>query len=74
MTCLSCRSENQAEFTAETNIHFRGLQNVENPGVLFLPEMLVCLDCGFSQLSIPRDELALLIKGHQATRRESKIQ
>jgi hypothetical protein len=61
--CLSCKPENQAEFTAEINIHFRGLKNIGNPGVLFLPKVGVCLACGFSQFTTPVPELALLARG-----------
>jgi len=34
MFCPSCRSDNQAEFTAEIMLHFHGLRNINNPGVL----------------------------------------
>ena len=58
--CTSCSSIRQAEFGAEINIHFRGLQNIEHPGVLVFPKILVCLDCGFSRFTAPEAELALL--------------
>lgn len=62
LSCLLCNATNQAEFGAEINIHFRGLQ-IDNPGILFLPKVLVCMDCGFSQFRIPETELAALVKG-----------
>jgi len=61
--CLSCKPENQAEFTAEINIHFRGLKNIDNPGVLLFPKVGVCLVCGFSRFTTPVTELALLARG-----------
>jgi hypothetical protein len=61
--CLSCKPENQAEFAAEINIHFRGLKNIDNPGVLFLSQVVVCLVCGSSRFSTPETELALLARG-----------
>lgn len=64
--CPSCKPENQAEFTAEINIHFRGLRNIDNPGVMFLPRVGVCLVCGFSKFTIPVTELALLARGFPA--------
>jgi hypothetical protein len=41
-------------------IHFSGLGNIDNPGILAFPKVLVCLDCGFSQFTISNAELALL--------------
>jgi hypothetical protein len=61
--CLSCKPENQAEFTAEINIHFRGLKDIDHPGILFFPKVGVCLVCGFSKFTTPATELALLARG-----------
>jgi hypothetical protein len=63
MPCSLCASCNQAEFVAEINIHLSGLKNVDNPGVLAFPKLLVCLDCGFTQFTAPEAELALLARG-----------
>jgi len=68
MSCLVCASGNQEEFGAEINIHFRGLKNIDDPGVLFFPKVLVCLDCGASRFSTPADEL-LRLAGCAATRK-----
>ena len=61
--CMSCASSNQAEFTAEMLVHFGGLKKVERPGVLLFPKLLICLDCGFLQSTVPAPELALLAAG-----------
>jgi hypothetical protein len=61
MTCYSCRSVNQAEFPAELLIHFGGLKNLDKPGVWVFPKLLVCLDCGFLQSTVPAPELASLV-------------
>jgi hypothetical protein len=66
MPCLLCASRNQEEFGAEINIHFRGIKNIDDPGVLFFPRVLVCLDCGASRFSTPRDE-RLRLAGRAAT-------
>jgi hypothetical protein len=41
MDCTSCASRNQAELTAEINVRFRGLQNLDKPGVLIFPKLLI---------------------------------
>ena len=60
MSCALCASVNEAEFTAEMMIHFSGLRNIDRPGVLVFPKVLVCLDCGFSRFTVAEKELALL--------------
>jgi hypothetical protein len=62
MPCLLCASRNQAEFAAEINIHFLGLENIDDPGVLVFPKVLVCLDCGSSRFSTPETELSHLAR------------
>jgi hypothetical protein len=60
MSCGSCASANEGEFTAEMMIHFPGLKHLANPGVLVFPKVLVCLHCGSSHFIVPETELALL--------------
>jgi hypothetical protein len=60
MRCESCSSANQAEFSTEMMIHFSGLKDLANPGVLVFPKVVVCLDCGYSRFRIPETELRLL--------------
>jgi hypothetical protein len=69
MSCALCSSVNLAEFTAEMMIHFSGLNHLADPGVLVFPQLWVCLDCGFSQLTVPKKELALLT-GEASTKRK----
>jgi len=61
--CSSCGSSNQAEFPTEMLVHFGGLKNLDKPGVWLFPELLVCLECGFAQTTIPTYELAQLAAG-----------
>jgi len=60
MRCALCKSSKQAEFTSEMMIHFRGIRNIDKPGVLMFPKVLVCLDCGYSRFTTPGTDLALL--------------
>jgi hypothetical protein len=63
MSCASCASVNEAEFNTEMMIHFPGLKHLANPGVFVFPKLLVCLDCGVSQLTLQETELRLVGKG-----------
>lgn len=67
MSCLSCRSSNQAEFPSEMLIHLGGLKNLDKPGVWLFPKVLVCLDCGFLQSTVPAPELTSLAVGISQT-------
>jgi hypothetical protein len=68
MICLSCRSDKQAELTAEMLIHFPGLKNIDKPGVWVFPKLLVCLNCGSSRFTVPETELASVAKGTLANK------
>ena len=63
MSCLLCGSKKQAEFSAEMLIHFIGFKNLGKPGVWLFPKLLVCLDCGFLQSTVPAPELSSLAVG-----------
>jgi hypothetical protein len=71
MSCLSCASYNQAELSAEILIHFAGLNNLDKPGVWLFQTLLVCLDCGAAQFSVPEKELALLAAGTSISERRA---
>ena len=60
MSCLSCRSSNEAELAAELLIHFSGLKNLDKPAFWLFPKILVCLDCGCAHFAVPEGELASL--------------
>ena len=60
MSCLLCGSGNVCEFSAEINLHFSGLENLDKPSVLVFPQVVVCLDCGYSRFTTPETELAVL--------------
>jgi hypothetical protein len=62
MPCKLCGSVNQSKFTAEMAIHFRGLKNIDKPMVWVFPEVVVCLNCGVAEFSMPEAELRLLGK------------
>ena len=60
MSCPICASAKQVEYSVEMMVHRDGLKNIDSSSVLVLQKALVCLDCGFSQFTVPKSELALL--------------
>jgi hypothetical protein len=63
MACVSCGSEKQAEFGAETVIHFPGLKGIDKPIVWVFPKLVVCFVCGATLFAIPEAELRRLENG-----------
>lgn len=63
MACESCGSANQTKFDAEVNIHFPGPRNLDELGFFVFPKLAICLDCGFTQCTLPERELRLLKEG-----------
>ncbi len=63
MSCQTCSSVNEAEFNAEIMIHFKDRRHLENPGVLTLQQISICLDCGSTRFTVPEKELTLLKEG-----------
>ena len=66
MSCMLCASSNQSTFSAEINIHFPGRRGLDKPAVLVFPKLVVCLDCGLTQFTLPETELSLLGEGAAA--------
>jgi len=62
MPCNKCESERQTEFSAELNVHFPGRKGRNSPAVLLYPKLLVCLNCGFTEFTIPKNELPRLAR------------
>jgi hypothetical protein len=47
-------------------MHFPGLKGLDKPTVWVFPELKVCLDCGFSDFTVPERELCVLEQGMSA--------
>jgi len=71
-SCQLCVSGNQAELGTEMIIHFSGLKDLDKPGVVVSPRLLVCLECGFSQFPVPESALAQLAQAEVPIRRISE--
>jgi hypothetical protein len=66
MLCKSCGSVNQKKFSAEMQIHFPGLKDIDKPVVWVFPDVVVCLDCGTAEFAVPEEELRQLAMGDAA--------
>lgn len=63
MSCSVCHSTHQCQFPAEMNIHFPGVEGLSKRTVLAFPELLVCLECGSTELTLMPDEVQKLVDG-----------
>jgi len=62
MSCKSCQSAHQSKVNGEIALHFPGLKNLDKPIVWVFPELVVCLDCGFTEFVIPASELRRVVE------------
>jgi hypothetical protein len=62
--CRSCNSEKLRPFNGEVAIHFPGLKGLKRPIVWVFPNLVVCLNCGFAELTVPEQELRVLATGN----------
>ena len=60
MSCRLCQSDKQSAFESEICIHFSGINNLAKPPVLAFPTLVICLNCGFTELGIAETELRKL--------------
>jgi len=60
MSCKRCRSDSHSVFNGEIAIHFPGLKGLDKPTVWTFPKLAVCLECGFTEFTVPKRELSLL--------------
>ncbi len=73
MACLACSSENQQNFSGELIVAFPGLPRVNLRPVYACQKMLVCLDCGYTELVVPDPQLEKLRKGVDGVYSRSKF-
>jgi len=61
MDCQSCSSSRQIEMQGEVCLHFPGgLESLDKPLVWVYPKVVVCLDCGSAQFTVPETELKVI--------------
>jgi hypothetical protein len=72
MLCKSCGSVIQRKFKAEMGVRSSELRNLAKPAVWVFPELIVCLDCGATEFTVPKTELRLLAETEVAVARNSE--
>jgi hypothetical protein len=60
MSCKKCASSSQRSFKSEMSIAFREHENVNRAPVYICQDILVCVDCGYIELSLPPAKLEQL--------------
>jgi hypothetical protein len=63
MLCRRSAYDNHDTFNGEIAIHFPGLKGLDKPIVWTFPKLAVCLECGFTEFTVPERELRVLVKG-----------
>ena len=68
MACKVCASDDQQNFPGEINVGFPGIKRVGLSPVYISTELLVCLNCGHTDLLIPATKLERLKGGMDEVR------
>jgi hypothetical protein len=58
MICPKCQSDSLSIIPAEVRLYRNSLRTLSHPPMTPSPDVRVCLDCGWSEFSIPRSWLA----------------
>ena len=66
MVCKVCNSENLQKLEGELTASLPGLKDLEVPPIYVCQNVLVCMECGFTELVIPTAELLSLKKAKAA--------
>jgi hypothetical protein len=66
MFCKACRSDNQQRLDGELTLTPPDLKGLKVAPVYVCHDVLVCLDCGFTELVIPAEQLRLLKESKSA--------
>ena len=57
MQCRSCKSENLQKFDGELTASLPDLKSVKVPPIYACLGVVICLDCGVAELTVPTKEL-----------------
>ena len=60
MACKNCSSSNERTFQSELTVTCSEFENLSRAPVYVCQAISICLDCGHTELAIPREELEQL--------------
>jgi hypothetical protein len=60
MACKKCASANDRSFKAELTVAFGEIESLNRSPVYMSQDILICLDCGHTELTFPAKALAQL--------------
>jgi hypothetical protein len=68
MTCPKCQSDSVSIIPAEIRLYRNSPRTLSHPPLTPSPDVRICLDCGWSEFSVPRSWLSAgwLRSAHQA--------
>jgi hypothetical protein len=58
MTCPKCQSGSVSVIPAEIRLYRNGPRTLSHPPLTPSPDVRICLDCGWSEFSVPRSWLS----------------
>jgi hypothetical protein len=67
MTCKACGSESLQELAGELSASFPDIGRAKAPPIYVCQQVVTCLECGFTELVIPKSELDLLKRAKAAS-------
>ena len=69
MSCKSCQPNSQVELPAEIAIHFPGFESLNTPHVFVFPDIVICVDCGSTNFTVPEADLqSIRERAYQSSR------
>ncbi len=74
MLCPKCQSAALSLIPAEVRLYRNSPRTLSHPPMTPSPDILVCLDCGWSEFSIPRSWLAAGWLRAQPAPKSSKLE
>ena len=58
MVCPKCQSDSMSVVPAEVRLYRNPVRTLSHPPLTPMPDVRVCLDCGWSEFSIPKPWLS----------------
>jgi hypothetical protein len=62
MVCKACGSESLLQLEGEVTASFPRVENAKTAPIYFSQQLWTCLDCGFTELRVPSEQLETLRK------------